>query len=222
MMLSISIMSAGVPVASIKAYSTQTERGLSEWIHCLLYGESPCPGNNSSHRWNSCEVRSLLWLLSLSASLLLSARLGSLWITPALQIEVQTYKGQTFLLIFSRLNTLATGIVKVASKEHQQSENVGEVRRDLMFGVVCRVYICMCVCGCLCVVFECMWLLRLSSVQALKVGPDFTVISHPNGSCHILLPTHGWRTTKSQEEKRKLNRHSICLLLSQNKSHSTV
>lgn len=43
-------MNAGVPVDSIKAYSTQARGGLSEWIHCLLYGESPWPGNNSSQR----------------------------------------------------------------------------------------------------------------------------------------------------------------------------
>lgn len=82
--------------------------------------------------------------------------------------------------------------------------------------LVLHAYICTypALCVCVCVVFECMWLLRLSSVRALKVGPDFTVISHPNGSCHILLPTRCWRTTKSQEEKRKLNRRSICLVLS--------
>ncbi|MEQ2162211.1 hypothetical protein GOODEAATRI_017489 [Goodea atripinnis] len=48
----------------------------------------------------------------------------------------------------------------------------------------------------------CMWLLRISSVRALKVGPEFSVIPHPNGSCHRLSPTHGWRRTKSQKEKR--------------------
>lgn len=62
-------------------------------------------------------------------------------------------------------------------------------------------------------VSECMWLLRLSSVQTLKVGPDFAVISHPNGFCHTLLPTCSWKRTKSHEEKGKLNRHLICLLL---------
>lgn len=98
MMLSIYIMSAGVPDDSIKAYSTQTWRGLWDLIHCLLYGESPWPGNNSSQQWNSCEVRSLLWLLSLSASLLLSVWLHSLQITQALRIKVQTYKGQPFPL----------------------------------------------------------------------------------------------------------------------------
>lgn len=105
---------------------------------------------------------------------------------------------------------LAAGVVRAASDEQQQhSENVGKAA----FGVA-RVHMHVSCTVCVCVVFECMWLLRLSSVRALKVGPDFTVISHPNGSCHILLPTRCWRTTKSQEEKRKLNRRSICLVLS--------
>lgn len=61
-------------------------------------------------------------------------------------------------------------------------------------------------CSCDGVVSESGRLLGLSSVRALKVGAHFAVIPHPNGSCHILLPTHGWRTSQSQEEKRKLHR----------------
>lgn len=124
----------------------------------------------------------------------------------------------TFSLNCSRLNTLAAGMVRVASKEHRHSENVcvkwGGTWRLVLYAKCAYMHAHGTVYMCICVVFECIWLLRLSSVRALKVGPDFTVISHPNGSCHILLPTHGWRTTKSQEEKRKLYRHSICLSLS--------
>lgn len=65
---------------------------------------------------NSCEVRSRRWLLSLSASLLLSARLGSVQITRTLQMQAQTYKAQPFLLIVPSSDTLATDMVKVAAK----------------------------------------------------------------------------------------------------------
>lgn len=155
----------------------------------------------------------------LSASQLLSARLGFLWITRPLQIEIQTHKGQLFLLSGWGLTLV---LVKVALKEHRHSENVTGVREDTTFVAVCKMCIRMySVHVCVCVMFDRMWLLSLSSVQALKIGPGFTVISHPNGSCHILLPKPGWSTTKSQEEKRKLNRCSswprLSLALSEQK-----
>lgn len=174
---------------------------------------------------NSCEVRSLRRLLSLSASLLLSACLSSLFGSHGCcRGDVQTFKGQSFPLILQSSDLLATDVAKVAAREHQHSEDVGEAGKDMTFGVVCGTYMHVPCTVCVCVVFECVRLLGLSSVRALKVGPDFTVISHPNGSCHILLPMHGWSTTKSQDEKRKLNGRSICLsTLPQNKKcQSTV
>lgn len=104
---------------------------------------------------NSCEVRRLRRSLSLSASLLLSARLGSLF-GGCCRCDVQTYKGQPFLLILHSSGTLATDVAKVAAEEHQHSEVVGEagVRNTCALRGVC-------------VVFECRRLLGLSSVRAL-------------------------------------------------------
>lgn len=89
MMLSITIISAAAPVASIKTYSSQTWRGLSEWIHCLLYGESVRLVAVKQLWSEECAG-----LLSISASLLFSARLGARGITWALQRGVHTHKGQ--------------------------------------------------------------------------------------------------------------------------------
>lgn len=81
--------------------------------------------------------------------------------------------------------------------------------------------LCVCVCGYVLYVcvFEFMWLLRLSSVQALKVGPDFTVISHPNGSCHTSCQhTAGEQPRARRRKENSTDIQSVSYSLSEQKS----
>ena len=74
----------------------------------------------------------------------------------------------------------------------------------------------LCVCVCVC---EFMWLLRLSSVQALKVGPDFTVISHPNGSCHTSCQHAAGEQPRARRRKENsTDIQSVSYSLSEQKS----
>lgn len=129
-------------------------------------------------------------MLSQSAAFLLSARRRS----PGITRTLPTHEPMQMTLKF-----VQTCQCRASSLETDDGGASDSLRRTHALGTKRE-------CSCDGVVSESGRLLGLSSVRALKVGAHFAVIPHPNGSCHILLPTHGWRTSQSQEEKRKLHR----------------